>query len=224
MMKKWLLIVVVLLGTACADARADIADMAALPPCWPSNLGGSGTAVVSIATASGQAMGWWCVADGQPRRWGITWLQSYRLRHPERVSGSTPAQVAEAYWRENVTHTNSRTPEMLALSAALHERLLDSRPAPPPPPPPAPRYAVAPIQAAGKPAGQAAVYLYVPVGGAGAQVWQTGSVPFGAACDCGGSAAKPLNATEAYCPAPAISSGMPGSSVSGLLARCVQQP
>lgn len=87
-MKRLLLILLLLCGTAHAA-----------PPCWPSDVGGSGTVAVSGGDDTGQWVGWWC-PDGQ--RYGVAAITGYALKHPPGPHASVAAMLS-AYWALNVT-------------------------------------------------------------------------------------------------------------------------
>lgn len=117
-----------------AAASAAAPDQpAALPPCWPSTFGGSGTALQSGATERAVWYGWWC-----PRlpddwaAWVVAAGNGYVLRHPDKVPSSFVDALA-AYWRLNV-RTSADAATTAALQAAWRT-LQASRPAVPAPQP-----------------------------------------------------------------------------------------
>jgi hypothetical protein len=67
------------------------------PPCWPSSVGGSGSATLSNSNPTGHWVGWWC-PDGKP--YGVAALRSYSIKHPP--ARTNIADTLAAYWALNV--------------------------------------------------------------------------------------------------------------------------
>lgn len=100
-MKRYLVISALLLGGALIGAVAK----AAPPPCWPKQLGSTGSDFKRGETTDAQWLGWTCIVKGSPQVFGIVALKSYTIVHPD-ISGMTPTKAAAAYYAANVTETN----------------------------------------------------------------------------------------------------------------------
>ena len=185
-----------------ASARAASApQVAALPPCWPSNWGGSGTTLQTFQNRNGVAYGWWCIdaATGQPSRQGFHAERGYAIKIPETVTGTLP-QIAEQIWRENVKDTARNSPEMYALRAALYQIMAPTRPEPAPvtpTPPPPKQFRVMAIESVGVATGSARVSTLTN-GALTAVPPETKTAQWGTLCDC--RAGKFIAADQAFCP------------------------
>ncbi len=88
---------------------------AAPPPCWPRQLGSTGSDFKKGATPDGRWIGWTCVVKGVPKVFGAVALNSYEIKHPD-VTGMTPIKTAQAYWAANVQTGN---PKLLPIQDAM---------------------------------------------------------------------------------------------------------
>jgi hypothetical protein len=101
---------------ALAILVASFAATAAEPPCWPRQLGSTGSDFKQGATPDGQWMGWTCEVDGKPQVFGMYALAEYKVKHPD-VTGLSPSKAASAYWTANVTADSD--PRLIRLRAAM---------------------------------------------------------------------------------------------------------
>lgn len=156
----------------------------ALPPCWPANVGGSGTGLVTGGSAVGQWAGWWC-PDGKSH--GVVSASGYQIKHPPGPHASIAARLSE-YWRLNVTAPPSDwTVEMRGLYADMHDALQASRP-------PVPVWRVAPN-------GTATTRPAYPLIDGVIGTKEAGRAPVGQPCDC----TAPINRSSTiYCTAPGL--------------------
>jgi hypothetical protein len=84
----------------CGDGPL-VVQGAPLPPCWPSNFGGTGTLLYSGITEKGNWHGWWCPVNGKWHGVGVVTSNDWLVRHP-REPRATLGQMAAAYWALNV--------------------------------------------------------------------------------------------------------------------------
>lgn len=170
--------------------------VAPLPPCWPSNFGGTGTLLASGMTDKGNWHGWWCPVDGKWVGVGVVTTNDWLVRHP-REPRATLQQMAAAYWALNVFEPASA--ELKQVQAEMWATLnkyppqdpVPEPPPPPPPPPPAERWLVAPIAG-----GTRATYRLVDGRLLAAEPRATAGQP----CDC--QAKRFINAAGTWCAAP----------------------
>lgn len=138
----WTLLLVSLLALLNAQAQtpppsaSTPATSIELPPCWPANIGGKGTAIVSGDTGKATWFGWWCpLTDGSWSRHGFVSSYGYVLRHPTVLTG-TPADWAAAYWRANVGQVSTvalfQAQDAMANTMQLYRPANGSASAPPP--------------------------------------------------------------------------------------------
>lgn len=73
----------------------------AAPPCWPKQIGGTGSDVKMGKTKDGTWYAWTCQTNGVRHIYGIVQLKGHKLQHPDVIEGLTPAQLAQAYWDAN---------------------------------------------------------------------------------------------------------------------------
>jgi hypothetical protein len=164
----------------------------AAPPCWPAQLGGTGTVAVRASDAYGQAWGWWCQAPGGAIRVAITGAHEYLIKWPA-ANTNTKAWFA-ALWDLNVT--GEPKPEAQPLRDSLHSKLAPTKPA-------QQAYVVAPISTGSRP-------TYTVVSGAlksdglRISVLQPDGKP--APCDC--AAGNFSASTSTYCQARATPPGL----------------
>jgi hypothetical protein len=95
-MKNVLLAAAILLGTNLAHA----ADPA-MPPCLPSQVGGSGVGLKTGETPDGRWLAWNCIVNGQLQPFGVWGATDYQVVHPA-TTGLSFGQTAAAYWSANV--------------------------------------------------------------------------------------------------------------------------
>lgn len=105
-----------------------------LPPCWPSNFGGTGTLLYSGITEKGNWHGWWCPVNGRWQGVGVVTSNDWLVRHP-REPRTTLAEMAAAYWALNVFEPASS--DLKAVQAEMWATLdkyppQDPLPRPPP--------------------------------------------------------------------------------------------
>jgi hypothetical protein len=115
-----------LIGYAAPPAAAQDAagSIATPPPCWPAQVGGTGTAAVRVTSDYGQAIMWWCGQEA----YGIVSAWAYTLKIPDAMPRDLLGAVA-ALWNANVLEEFA-TPERDALKAAARAELLPLRPPP----------------------------------------------------------------------------------------------
>ena len=102
----WLLFIVI---GPCAHA--------APPPCWPKQLGSTGSDFKSGSTPDGRWIGWTCTERGIKKVHGVVALHGYEIKHPD-VRGMTPIKTAQAYYAANV---QSGDPRLLPLQQAMQD-------------------------------------------------------------------------------------------------------
>jgi len=106
-----------LLSLALLCGAAHAAD---LPPCWPKQLGSTGSSYRVGNTEDGNWIGWICVVNGVQKPFGVWAMHEYQVIHPI-TTGLTTIQTARAYFQANVT--NPDDPRMERLRAAMVEGL-----------------------------------------------------------------------------------------------------
>lgn len=99
----------------CGDGPL-VVQGAPLPPCWPSNFGGTGTLLYSGITQIGNWHGWWCPVNGRWQGVGVVTSNDWLVRHP-REPRATLGQMAAAYWALNVFEPASA--ELKAVQAEM---------------------------------------------------------------------------------------------------------
>ncbi len=104
-----------LAGIATAACAADPVPPA--PPCWPKQLGSTGSDFKQGETADGRWIGWTCLVKGKPTVFGVVAVADYRIQHPD-VAGMTPTKAAAAYWKANAT--SAQDERLTRLRAELH--------------------------------------------------------------------------------------------------------
>ena len=85
------------------------------PPCWPKQLGSTGSDFKQGQTSVGRWIGWTCTKGGVKTVYGAYALNSYVPVHPN-VDGMTPTKAAQAYWAANV---KSKDPQLASVRAAM---------------------------------------------------------------------------------------------------------
>lgn len=73
-----------------------------LPPCYPHQLGSTGSDFKRGETAEAEWLGWTCTRAGKETVYGVVSLKTYTIVHPD-VTGLSPTKAAAAYWAANVT-------------------------------------------------------------------------------------------------------------------------
>lgn len=91
---------------------------AAPPPCWPKQLGSTGSDYKRGTTPDGQWLAWTCTARGRTTVHGPLAVTGYEIKHPD-VTGLTPMRTARAYWDANVADDND--PRIVRLRTAARE-------------------------------------------------------------------------------------------------------
>ncbi len=92
------------------------AAQTATPPCWPKQLGSTGSDFKQGTTPDGRWVAWTCTVSGAPRIYSAWAVTDYELVHPV-TTGMTPIKTAQAYWRAN-TASSSTDPRLARLRAA----------------------------------------------------------------------------------------------------------
>jgi len=87
-----------------------------LPPCWPRQLGSTGSDFKRGEDDTGQWLGWTCTKNGVKSVYGVFALKGYKIVDPD-ITGMTPTKAAQAYWKANIIP--STDPKMLALKAKM---------------------------------------------------------------------------------------------------------
>jgi hypothetical protein len=88
------------------------------PPCWPKQMGSTGSNFKQGETPLGYWIGWTCQIKGAPSLFGFMWKKDYAIRHPD-VKGMTPIQTAKAYYALNVRDDFSLDPIRWEMKAAF---------------------------------------------------------------------------------------------------------
>lgn len=101
------------LALLCGSAQA-----VDLPPCWPRQVGSTGSDYRIGETPDGTWLGWTCAVAGQQKPYGVWAVHDYKLIHPA-VIGFTPIHTARTYFQFNVT--NPADIRMVRLRAAMTE-------------------------------------------------------------------------------------------------------
>lgn len=86
---------------ACAPAHA-------APPCWPKQIGSTGSDYKIGQTADGKWLAWTCVVKGKPEVfavWAVSGWTSDNMTTPN-TTGLTPVKAARAFWDANVRPSN----------------------------------------------------------------------------------------------------------------------
>lgn len=174
-----------LIAGLCAGLFVTLAASAqAAPPCWPANVGGSGSQWLYSHNDKGQWIGWWC-PDGRP--YGAVALRSYSIKHPSGPHASA-SDMLSAYWALNV---GTVTPE----TSALWGEMMFALPSIEPPAPAAP----APWTVATN--GSYTTRPAYPVIDGAVGTKEAGRAPVGQPCDCN----APINrGSTTYCAAPGL--------------------
>lgn len=93
----------------------------AAPPCWPRQLGSTGSDFKRGTTADGNWVAWTCTARGVTATYGAWAVHDYVVQHPD-VTGLTPTRAARAYWDANVnTAPDARIDRLKAAARAAFE-------------------------------------------------------------------------------------------------------
>ena len=168
---------------------------APLPPCWPSNFGGTGTLLYSGTTEKGNWHGWWCPVNGKWKGVGVVTSNDWLVRHP-REPRTTLGQMAAAYWALNVFE-----PASVELKAVQAEMWATLNKYPPQDPVPEPL--------SGQQAQKAEIWKVAPLAGSSRATYHLvdgklqSAEPLamvGEPCDC--QARKFTNAEGTWCAAP----------------------
>lgn len=94
------------------------AQTAPVPPCWPKQIGGTGTAAKVVRNTDGEAAAWTCTVKTVVKPYAAFRLYSYTLVDPD-TTGMTAIGTAKAYWLANATmtcDTNEKTKTLCALA------------------------------------------------------------------------------------------------------------
>ena len=75
-------------------------------PCLPKQWGSTGSDYMRGSVDGYGWLGWTCTVNGVPKVYGFVWEPSYTIKHPDNP-GSTPNQIARAYYALNVGSCNS---------------------------------------------------------------------------------------------------------------------
>jgi hypothetical protein len=92
------------------------ASAQALPPCWPKQIGSTGSSFKRGADGNGHWLGWTCTTKGVTTTYGVFALNTYSIKHPV-IEGMTASKAAQAYWKANVTASSD--PKLIALRAKM---------------------------------------------------------------------------------------------------------
>ena len=95
-------------------------SQATTPPCWPRQLGSTGSDFKRGETADGRWVGWTCQVNGAPKVFGAVAVAGYEIQHPD-ITGLSPTKAATAYWRANTIDTAD--PRLTRLRADMHAAL-----------------------------------------------------------------------------------------------------
>lgn len=87
----------------------------AMPPCWPKQLGSTGSSYRTGTTVDGRWVSWVCIVKGRQQVFGFWGTSAFRITHPD-TTGLTTIKTAVAYWNANVG--NSDTAALQRLRAA----------------------------------------------------------------------------------------------------------
>jgi hypothetical protein len=88
------------------------------PPCWPAQIGGTGTDAKIVRNADGEAAAWKCTVKGKTEPYVAFRLYGAELVDPS-SAGLTSIGSARAYWAANAKYTcesNARTQALCALA------------------------------------------------------------------------------------------------------------
>ena len=74
------------------------------PPCWPKQIGSTGSFYKTGETETTRWVGWTCTSRGGVSRiYGVVALKGYQIIHPSNtLQTSTPISTVRAYWALNV--------------------------------------------------------------------------------------------------------------------------
>lgn len=98
------LIAAVMLVAAAAFGVTVVHAAEKAPPCWPKQLGSTGSSFRTGSTPDGRWVAWTCVVSGKQQVYGVWAVSSYEIVHPD-TTGMTPIKTAGAYWTANVGNT-----------------------------------------------------------------------------------------------------------------------
>lgn len=134
-MKRVIQLLAILLLAGAAHAQQPPTQAPEPPNCWVVT---DARGYTIGSTDAGRFGAWWC-----PGAWGdwalarLVVRTGYALKHPAVSAATSPASVAEAYWRANVATDclapglAASDPAMYGLCAAAHTAALATRPLPP---------------------------------------------------------------------------------------------
>lgn len=192
------------------------------PPCWPANIGGTGTIIYSGNTDTGSWHYWYCRNATAWQGVGLVLPRDRMLIHPRGRSGASAAQTAAAYWALNAfkpADPADKATESAMLARVTHylpyaapplpfdaPGVNDPPPPPPPdvPPPDVPLPLPPPLVAKNGTFPTRPAYPVQPDGTVGSK--EAGRATVGEPCDC--QRARIVNATSIYCGAPPPATGL----------------
>lgn len=106
----------------CAALLLTCAHAQAAPPCWPKQIGGTGSDYKTGDTADGTWLGWTCTAKGHTGAVGVWAVKGWGIPNMTRpdTKGLTGVKAAKAFWEANVRPSNDPR------HARLYENMLAS--------------------------------------------------------------------------------------------------